>query len=148
MPENQASRWSCSSGSSVEPARCSGRSRISCGRRSAPGRSWPGERLPSSRVLAADLGVSRGVVSDAYGQLAAEGWLVRRARAAPPRAARGDGSRRRASRPETRAAPAAPGSDATIARSRRLAPEAPVRYDLRPGRPDLARFPRADWCGR
>jgi GntR family transcriptional regulator / MocR family aminotransferase len=35
-----------------------------------------GERLPASRLLAADLGVSRGVVSDAYMQLAAEGWLL------------------------------------------------------------------------
>ena len=40
------------------------------------GRLVAGERLPSSRVLAADLAVSRGVVSDAYAQLAAEGWLV------------------------------------------------------------------------
>ncbi|MFC9939672.1 MULTISPECIES: MocR-like pyridoxine biosynthesis transcription factor PdxR [Nocardiopsis] len=35
----------------------------------------PGERLPSSRALAARLGVSRTVVTDAYQQLYAEGWL-------------------------------------------------------------------------
>ncbi|WP_159945647.1 MULTISPECIES: PLP-dependent aminotransferase family protein [unclassified Nocardiopsis] len=35
----------------------------------------PGERLPSSRVLAAQLGVSRTVVTEAYQQLYAEGWL-------------------------------------------------------------------------
>jgi len=40
------------------------------------GRLVADERLPSSRVLAGDLEVSRGVVSDAYAQLAAEGWLV------------------------------------------------------------------------
>lgn len=35
----------------------------------------PAERLPSSRGLAARLGVSRTVVTDAYQQLYAEGWL-------------------------------------------------------------------------
>src|SRR5215472_426682 len=34
-----------------------------------------GERLPSSRSLAASLGVSRTVVTNAYLQLFAEGWL-------------------------------------------------------------------------
>jgi GntR family transcriptional regulator / MocR family aminotransferase len=34
-----------------------------------------GERLPSSRALAASLGISRTVVTDAYLQLFAEGWL-------------------------------------------------------------------------
>jgi GntR family transcriptional regulator/MocR family aminotransferase len=42
------------------------------------GRLAPGSRLPSSRTLAADLGVSRGVVVDAYAQLSAEGFLVSR----------------------------------------------------------------------
>lgn len=35
----------------------------------------PGERLPSTRGLAAQLGVSRTVVTEAYQQLYAEGWL-------------------------------------------------------------------------
>lgn len=35
----------------------------------------PGTTLPSTRVLAQNLGFSRGVVVDAYGQLAAEGFL-------------------------------------------------------------------------
>ena len=47
------------------------------------GRLAAGERLPSSRVLAADLDVSRGVVSDAYAQLEAQGYLVVRTRSAP-----------------------------------------------------------------
>lgn len=34
-----------------------------------------GDRLPSSRALAADVGVSRAVVTQAYEQLVAEGWL-------------------------------------------------------------------------
>ena len=39
------------------------------------GRLGAGSRLPSSRALATELGVSRGVVTEAYGQLAAEGYL-------------------------------------------------------------------------
>lgn len=38
----------------------------------------PGVRLPSSRSLAADLGVSRAVAEQAYEQLIAEGWLESR----------------------------------------------------------------------
>lgn len=37
-----------------------------------------GDRLPSSRALAADLGVSRSVTEHAYEQLLAEGWLEAR----------------------------------------------------------------------
>lgn len=39
------------------------------------GRLAPGDRLPSSRALAADLGVARSVAEQAYAQLVAEGWL-------------------------------------------------------------------------
>src|ERR1700757_2085899 len=39
------------------------------------GRLAPGTRLPSSRSLAADLGIARNTVAEAYGQLVAEGWL-------------------------------------------------------------------------
>jgi GntR family transcriptional regulator/MocR family aminotransferase len=48
------------------------------------GRLVEGERLPASRILAADLGVSRGVVSDAYMQPAAEGWLLVAPRSSAP----------------------------------------------------------------
>src|SRR6266566_4864785 len=34
-----------------------------------------GERLPSTRALAATLGISRTVVTGAYAQLFAEGWI-------------------------------------------------------------------------
>ena len=93
------------------------------------GRLPPGRRLPSSRTLAADLGVARNTVADAYGQLVAEGWLTaaaglghpgRRARRAPPPGGRRGGCRCR---------PAA----------------AAIRHDLRPGVPDLSAFPRAAW---
>jgi GntR family transcriptional regulator / MocR family aminotransferase len=39
------------------------------------GRLPRGSSLPPSRTLAADLGVSRGVVVEAYQQLTAEGYL-------------------------------------------------------------------------
>ncbi|MFC9247308.1 PLP-dependent aminotransferase family protein [Streptomyces sp. NPDC057136] len=91
------------------------------------GRLTPGTRLPSSRTLAADLGVARNTVADAYAELVAEGWLTAR---------QGSGT--------TVAQRAAPRRSATRApRSR------PVRgrpaYSLNPGTPDLASFPRADW---
>ena len=40
------------------------------------GRLVPGTRLPSSRALAADLGVARNTVARAYTKLIAEGWLT------------------------------------------------------------------------
>ena len=88
------------------------------------GRLGPGLRLPSSRALAGDLGIARNTVADAYGQLVAEGWLTAR---------QGSGTRV-ANRPPTSEAAPLPVSR----------PRAP-RYDLRPGSPDRAAFPRAAW---
>ncbi|MFD7689900.1 PLP-dependent aminotransferase family protein [Streptomyces sp. NPDC059781] len=90
------------------------------------GRLAPGARLPSSRSLAADLGIARNTVADAYADLIAEGWLTAR---------QGSGTRvadRTVPRPP--AAPPAPGR--TPGR---------LPYDLVPGTPDLASFPRAEW---
>ncbi|HEX3258237.1 MAG TPA: winged helix-turn-helix domain-containing protein, partial [Pseudonocardia sp.] len=42
------------------------------------GRLRAGTRLPSTRALAADLGVTRRVVVEAYDQLVAEGYVVSR----------------------------------------------------------------------
>src|SRR6185437_5398661 len=42
------------------------------------GRMRPGERLPSARSLAAQLGAARGTVEAAYATLAGEGWIVAR----------------------------------------------------------------------
>jgi GntR family transcriptional regulator/MocR family aminotransferase len=88
------------------------------------GRLHPGMRLPSSRTLAADLGVARNTVAEVYSQLVAEGWLTART---------GSG---------TTVAPRSPvpGPDATAARV-----VTPPRYDLRPGEPDLSAFPRREW---
>jgi GntR family transcriptional regulator/MocR family aminotransferase len=47
------------------------------------GRLATGTRLPSSRRLATDLQVSRGVVADTYDQLTAEGYLETQPRQAP-----------------------------------------------------------------
>ncbi|MFJ5776781.1 PLP-dependent aminotransferase family protein [Streptomyces sp. NPDC093094] len=90
------------------------------------GRLAPGTRLPSSRALAGDLGLARNTVADAYADLVAEGWLTAR---------QGSGTR-----VADRAAPPAP---AAPARPDRV-PGRP-RYDLKPGTPDLASFPRAAW---
>jgi GntR family transcriptional regulator/MocR family aminotransferase len=95
------------------------------------GRLGPGSRLPSSRSLAADLGIARNTVADAYGQLVAEGWLD---------AQRGSATRV-ADRPaDLGEAPAAdPVPPAAAGRPGHL------RYDLRPGFPDLSAFPRPGW---
>jgi GntR family transcriptional regulator/MocR family aminotransferase len=89
------------------------------------GRLRPGTRLPSSRDLAADLGIARNTVAEVYSQLVAEGWLTARTGAGTSVAPR------RASRPGAAAA---------------VPPQPPVlRYDLRPGVPDLSAFPRRAW---
>lgn len=47
------------------------------------GRYHPGDRLPTVRILAIDLGVHHNTVAQAYRELAAEGWLdLRRHRGA------------------------------------------------------------------
>jgi len=87
-------------------------------------RLHPGTRLPSSRALATTLGVSRGVVLEAYSQLVAEGYLVA-SQGAPTRVA---------DAPSAERAPLPAGS---LQRGYR------VSFD--PGVPDLASFPRAVW---
>ena len=44
----------------------------------ADGRVGPGDRLAPTRILASQLGVARGTVDLAYGQLAAEGYIITR----------------------------------------------------------------------
>jgi GntR family transcriptional regulator / MocR family aminotransferase len=92
------------------------------------GRLPAGERLPSSREMARQLGVSRGLVQDCYGQLHAEGYLTARVGSAT-RVAEVRSSAPAASAPAA-ARPAAP---------RLIA-------DFASGVPDLASFPRADWA--
>ncbi|MGK5558910.1 PLP-dependent aminotransferase family protein, partial [Actinomadura kijaniata] len=96
------------------------------------GRLTAGTRLPSSRDLARDLEVSRGVVVTAYEQLIAEGFLTAR---------RGDGTRvAPLARPDEPAEPRPPVWPCAPAVA---APT--ITHDLRPGRPDLTAFPRERW---
>jgi GntR family transcriptional regulator/MocR family aminotransferase len=85
----------------------------------------PGARVPSTRDLSRQLGVSRRVVVDAYAQLAAEGYLSVHQGARPRVSAAAVGGR---------PAPAAPA---------RPVPHA--RFDFRPSVPDVSTFPRAAW---
>ena len=84
-----------------------------------------GVRLPASRLLAEDLGVSRGVVTDAYLQLEAQGFLVIRPREAPLVAS---------------VPPAAPDAEGPPE------PRAGPRFDLTPADPDLTLFPFRRWA--
>ncbi len=88
------------------------------------GRLAPGTRLPPYRALAADLGIARNTVADAYAELVAEGWLTSR---------QGSGTR-----VADRVAAPAPGPV-------RPAAPPPLPYDLVQGKPDPGTFPRAAW---
>ncbi|MGR4851552.1 MocR-like pyridoxine biosynthesis transcription factor PdxR [Streptomyces sp. LARHCF252] len=92
------------------------------------GRLAPGTRLPPYRSLAADLGVARNTVADAYAELVAEGWLTAR---------QGSGTR-----VAERAEPLRPAA--------RVPKKAPPRargprHNLLQGTPDISAFPRAPW---
>jgi GntR family transcriptional regulator/MocR family aminotransferase len=113
------------------------------------GRLHAGTRLPSTRALATELGLSRGVVVEAYAQLAAEGYLVAR-QGAPTRVAAvtaaGAADHGRAGGPHPPPA-SSPDVAATMAHARqRWTGGATPTYDLRPWAPDLASFPRSAWA--
>ena len=87
------------------------------------GRLPAGTRLPSSRRLATDLGVSRGVVADVYDQLVSEGYLEVRPRSGPTVA--------------VVAAAAPPDRE----------PDRPMpRFDFIATIPDVSLFPRRTWA--
>jgi len=90
------------------------------------GRLAAGATLPPSRALAVDLGCSRWAVTEAYAQLAAEGYLEARP---------GSGTR-------VRWVDTAHDADVGTARAGRR----PVPMDLAPGLPDVRAFPRARWA--
>ena len=115
------------------------------------GRLLPGTALPSTRILAAQLGVSRGMVVEAYAQLVAEGYLSARQGASTVVAARALAG----VAPQPRM-PAAAGSGAacdapgaawapTGGFAQRTSAGPPPRYDFRYGTPDLSAFPRTAW---
>jgi GntR family transcriptional regulator/MocR family aminotransferase len=110
------------------------------------GRLPVGSRLPASRVLAEELRVSRGVVTEAYQRLSEDGLLAGRRRGgtvvvaapiAPPATAQ---SPVPAPPPPGVGFPTAPA--ANVVDSLRTVP---ARIDLSPGVPDLAAFPRSSW---
>ncbi|MGC4953074.1 PLP-dependent aminotransferase family protein [Actinomadura citrea] len=120
----------------------------------ADGRLPVGARLPATRVLAADLRVSRGAVTEAYQRLADEGHLAGRGRAGtvvvaapltPAPTTTGPPRRAPTSPPDPAPSPeepfpAKPGADVFD-----VLRDLPARIDLSPGLPDLAAFPRAAW---
>src|SRR4051794_38039405 len=87
------------------------------------GRLTAAASLPSTRAMAAQLGVSRGIVVEACEQLVAEGYLSARPGGATRVA-------RAASTPEPR-------------RDDVVTPT--FGHDFRSGRPDVSEFPRAAW---
>ena len=126
MPLNAADLWVGIESASSMPLRV----RLAMALRDAvrTGRLTPGSTLPSSRVLAKDLGVSRGVVTEAYAQLTAEGFLR--------------------SRPGAGTTVGFPGLKSVRAEPKPPPPHnlEPGTIDLRPGLPDLSSFPRQQWA--
>lgn len=103
----------------------------------ADGRLAAGDRLPPTRALAAELRIARGAVVEAYGRLTEEGLVDARTRSGTrvraTRRARTPTTLR--DRPRTSHGPTVqPGP-----------PPEGIRWDLNPGTPDLADFPRAAW---
>ncbi len=103
------------------------------------GRLAAGERLPSSRAMAAELGISRGLVLECYSQLQAEGFLTSRSGSAT-RVAAGAPAPATSPRPGLEPARALEPEPTGPAPSPRLA------VDFCPGVPDLTSFPRVDWA--
>jgi GntR family transcriptional regulator / MocR family aminotransferase len=89
------------------------------------GRLAAGTRLPSTRALAGDLGLSRGTVVEAFAQLTAEGYLDAR-----------HGSGTWVANVSLAGARPAPPLER---------PERAARFSFSPGLPDLTSFPRAAW---
>lgn len=113
------------------------------------GRLRPDDRLPASRTLAADLGVSRGVITEAYRRLADDGVVVAGGRAGTviARAAPITGHPPTTADPASvRRPPVGFGFDTSAGTDVFSALRAhPAAYDLSPGLPDLTSFPRTEW---
>jgi GntR family transcriptional regulator / MocR family aminotransferase len=102
------------------------------------GRLGAGERLPSSRALARELGLSRGLVQDCYSQLQAEGYLSADVGSATRVAARAEVI--------SSPAPSSPAPSPAVVAGGGARPGAVMSVDFASGVPDLASFPRADWA--
>jgi GntR family transcriptional regulator/MocR family aminotransferase len=125
----------------------------------ADGRLPLGSRLPATRVLAAELHVSRGVVTEAYQRLTEDGHVAGRGRngtvvvatpvppppppadpAGPGAGAAGAGAGAAGAGAGAALFAGAPGADVFDGLR-----AAPARIDLTPGLPDLSAFPRTAW---
>ena len=82
-----------------------------------------GSTLPPSRNLAADLGLARNTVAEAYAELVAEGWLASKQGAGTWVA----------------------NSGANPLPARQRGRQGTPAHDLMPGSPDVAEFPRTAW---
>src|ERR1700722_2515186 len=130
------------------------------------GRLQAGALLPATRILAGDLGISRGLTLEAYQRLADEGLVSGRAGAGTrvlgiggrqPAPARSGASGMAAQRERPDAAGMAaqrewPDAAGIAAQRERIDPallperwRARAELDLSPGVPDLSGFPRAAW---
>lgn len=122
------------------------------------GRLAPDARLPATRKLASELSLSRGTVKAAYDQLVAEGYLTARQGSGTVVArlhqCAGRGSTEVATGVRSGVATGAATGVATGVRAggRAVAGSATVpdavgsvRFDLRPGSPDVSAFPAAAW---
>ncbi|HEY5360700.1 MAG TPA: PLP-dependent aminotransferase family protein [Streptosporangiaceae bacterium] len=113
------------------------------------GRLAPGTSLPATRVLAGELGVSRGVIVEAYQRLRDEGLVSAQpgagTRVLPPGS--GQQFQRRATPPGAGRAAHWRWTPVGGLDPARLPPSGPDRpeIDLSPGVPDLSAFPRAAW---
>jgi GntR family transcriptional regulator/MocR family aminotransferase len=87
------------------------------------GRLPAATKLPPSRSLAADLGIARNTVAEAYAALVGEGWLASRQGAGTWVVNSGPG----ATTPRPRRTPVVP------------------RHNLWPASPDVSKFPRRAW---
>jgi GntR family transcriptional regulator/MocR family aminotransferase len=92
------------------------------------GRLTAGERLPSSRSMAEQLGLSRGLVQDCYAQLQAEGYLSSRHGSA------------------TRVSESVGGGHVAAPEPEPAPTSAPLLVDFPSGVPDLGTVPRTDWA--
>src|SRR6185503_20239332 len=116
------------------------------------GRLGPTARLPSTRELASDLGVSRNTVMLAYEQLAAEGYVVSRHRsttsvaaATPPRTSPASPEAKAEARPRISSYAQRLTRNPAMPPSTSYAPRPGIRYDFRYGLPTVDEFPLEIW---
>jgi GntR family transcriptional regulator/MocR family aminotransferase len=116
------------------------------------GRFGAAARLPSTRTLAADLGVSRNTVMLAYEQLAAEGYVVSRHRsttsvaaATPPRTSFATSGARSEAPPRISSYAQRLTKNPALPPSGSYAPRPGIRYDFRYGLPTVDEFPLEIW---